>query len=162
MGHDATSDEEDGMRRQSGIFKAVVDTAKEAFYTSKESKQLEDFASSSEEESNDGVDSCSVGDVVTAQTDFVTAQTDFGKVIRPLRLKRNGKREAKSQLREKHKRSKADKNDPTYVPENTVPKNGKKKSKNLSNNTSAGDFVSNVSFVFLLFSIPFWMNSSNI
>jgi len=67
-----------------------------------------------------------------------------------------------SQLREKRKRIKADTNDPTYVPENTVPKNGKKKSKILPNNTSAGDFVSNVSFVFLLFSISFLMNSSNI
>ena len=47
--------QEDGVRRQSGMFKAVVDTAKEAFYTSNESKQLEDFASpSEEEESNDG------------------------------------------------------------------------------------------------------------
>lgn len=148
--------QEDGVRRQSGMFKAVVDTAKEAFYTSNESKQLEDFASpSEEEESNDGgFDIFSAGDVV--------AQTDFGSVIRPCGLKRDGKREAMSQLREKRKRIKADKNDPTYVPENTVPKNGKKKSKILPNNTSAGDFVSNVSFVFLLFSIPFWMNSSNI
>ena len=132
--------QEDGVRRQSGMFKAVVDTAKEAFYTSNE---LEDFA---KEESGG-----------------LVAQTDFGSVIRPCGLKRDGKREAMSQLREKRKRIKADKNDPTYVPENTVPKNGKKKSKMvLPNNTSAGDFVSNVSFVFLLFSIPFWMNSSNI
>ena len=144
------------MRRQSGMFKAVVDTVKEAFYTSNESKQLEDFASpSEEEESNDGgFEIFSAGDVV--------AQTDFGSVIRPCGLKRDGKREAMSHLREKRKRIKADKKDPTYVPENTVPKNGKKKSKILPNNTSAGDFVSNVSFVFLLFSIPFWMNSFNI
>jgi len=131
------------------MFKAVVDTAKEAFYTSNESKQLEDFASpSEEEESNDGgVDIFSAGDVV--------AQTDFGSVIRPCGLKRDGKREAMSQLREKRKRIKADKNDPTYVPESTVPKNGKKKSKMvLPNNTSAAE-VSNVSFVFLLFSIIF-------
>lgn len=142
--------QEDGVRRQSGMFKAVVDTAKEAFYTSNESKQLEDFASpSEEEESNDGgFDIFSAGDVV--------AQTDFGSVIRPCGLKRDGKREAMSQLREKRKRIKADKNDPTYVPESTVPKNGKKKSKMvLPNNTSAAE-VSNVSFVFLLFSIIFW------
>jgi hypothetical protein len=39
------------VRRQLGIFKAVVDDAKEAFYTSKESKPLKDslFPSSSEE-----------------------------------------------------------------------------------------------------------------
>ena len=91
------------MRRQSGMFKAVVDTAKEAFYTSNESKQLEDFASpSEEEESNDGgFDIFSAGDVV--------AQTDFGSVIRPCGLKRDGKREAMSQLREKRKRIKAEK-----------------------------------------------------
>jgi hypothetical protein len=141
--------QEDGVRRQSGMFKAVVDTAKEAFYTSNESKELENFFSPSEEEES------KAGDVVAQQT-------DFGSVIRPCGLKRDGKREAMSQLREKRKRIKADKKDPTYVPENTVPKNGKKKSKILPNNTSAGDFVSNVSFVFLLFSIPFWMNSSNI
>ena len=49
--------QDDEVRRQSGIFKAIVDNAKEAFYTSKESKPLKDqplFASSSEEESNDG------------------------------------------------------------------------------------------------------------
>ena len=140
--------QEDGVRRQSGMFKAVVDTAKEDFYTSNESKESENFFSSSEEEeSKGGSDSFSAGDVV--------AQTDFGKVIRPCGLKRDGKCEAMSQLKEKRKRIKADKKDPTYVPENTVPKNGKKKSKILPNNTSAGDFVSNVSFVFLLFSIHF-------
>ena len=63
--------QDDGVRRQSGIFKAVVENAKEAFYTSKESRPLKDqplFASSSEEESNDGaVVSCSAGDDVVAQ-----------------------------------------------------------------------------------------------
>ena len=50
--------QDDGVRRQSGKFKAVVDEAKEAVYASKESesKLSKDrlFASSSEEESNDG------------------------------------------------------------------------------------------------------------
>ena len=60
--------QDDGVRRQSGIFKAVVDNAKEAFYMSKESKPLKEdqplFASSSEEESNDGgLISCLIGDV---------------------------------------------------------------------------------------------------
>ncbi len=55
--------QDDGVRRQSGIFKAVVDDAKEAFYTLK-SKQDLLFPSSSEEESNDGgMVSCLVGDV---------------------------------------------------------------------------------------------------
>ncbi len=77
--------QEDGVRRQSGMFKAVVDTAKEGFYTSNKSKESENFFSSSEEEeSKGGSDSFSAGDVV--------AQTDFGKVIRPcgLKLSENG------------------------------------------------------------------------
>ena len=146
------------MRRQSGIFKAVVENAKEAFYTSKESRPLKDqplFASSSEEESNDGaVVSCSAGD-------DVVAQTDFGAVFKPCGYKGNGKREAISQ-KEEQKRRKAEKDDPTYVPEDTVPKNRNKKSDTVSNNKSAGDCVFDVSFVFLFFSIPFPMNSSNI
>ena len=79
--------QEDGVRRQSGMFKAVVDTAKEAFYTSNESKELENFFSPSEEEES------KAGDVVAQQT-------DFGSVIRPCGLKRDGKREAMSQLSE--------------------------------------------------------------
>jgi len=56
-------------------------------------EDLEDSASPSEEESNDGaVVSCSVGE------DFV-AQTDFGGVFRPCGYKRDGKREAISQSR---------------------------------------------------------------
>jgi hypothetical protein len=149
------------VRRQSGLFKAVVDAAKEAFYTSKESKLLEDSddsASPSEDESNDfAVVSCSVGD-------DVVAQTDFGGVFRPCGYKRDGKWEAISQSRKKEERKwrKAGEDDPTYVPEDTVPKKQTKKSNTVSNNKSAGDFVSNVSFVFLLFSIPYLMNSSNI
>ncbi len=140
------------MRRQSGIFKAVVDNAKEAFYTSKELKTLKDFASSSEEESNDGgVVLCLPGEV---------KQTAYGSVG----LKKDGKREAMSQLREERKRKKADKGDPTYVPdvpENTGKKNRNKKSDTASNKKSA-DCVFDVSFVFLFFSIPFLMNSPNI
>ncbi len=90
--------QDDGVHRQSGIFKAVVDAAKEAFYTSKESKPLEDSddsASPSEDESNDGaVVSCSVGD-------DVVAQTDFGGGFRPCGYKRDGKWEAISQSRKK-------------------------------------------------------------
>jgi len=81
--------EDDGVRCQSGIFKAVVDNATEDFYT-KESKPLEDSdysASPSEEESNDGaVVSCLVGE-------DVIAQTDFGGVFRPCGYKRDGKRD---------------------------------------------------------------------
>ena len=57
------------MRRQSGIFKAVVDAAKEAFYTSKESKPLKEeqplFASSSEDEelNDNGMGLCLPGEV---------------------------------------------------------------------------------------------------
>ena len=141
------------MRRQSGIFKAVVENAKEAFYTSKESKPLKDqplFASSSEEESNDGgLVLCLAGEV---------KQTAYGSVG----LKQDGKREAMSQLREEQKRKKADKSDPTYVPEDTGKKNQNKKSDTASNKKSAGDCVFDVSFVFLFFSIPFLMNSPNI
>ncbi len=77
--------QDDGVRRQSGIFKAIVDNVKEAFYTSKESKPLEDFASSSEEESL-----CLAGEV---------KQTAYGSVG----LKQDGKREAMSQLREERR-----------------------------------------------------------
>jgi len=147
------------VRHQSGIFKAVVDNAKEAFYTSKESEPLKDqplFASSSEEESNDGgLVSCLAGEV---------KQTAYGLVIRLYGLKQDGKREAMSQLREERKRRKADKGDPTYVPdvpENTGKKNRNKKSDTASNKKSA-DCVFDVSFVFLFFSIPFLMNSPNI
>jgi len=152
--------QDDEVRRQSGIFKAIVDNAKEAFYTSKESKPLEDFASpSKEEESNDGGFAiCSAGDVV--------AQTDFGSVIRPCGLKRDGKREAMSQLRRKEqKRRKADKDDPTYVPdvpENTAGKKNRNKKSDTASNQKSVDCVIDVSFVFLFFSIPFLMNSSNI
>ena len=43
--------QDDGVRRQSGKFKAVIDEAKEAFYASKDSKL---FPNSSEEESKEG------------------------------------------------------------------------------------------------------------
>ncbi len=145
------------MRRQSGIFKAVVDNAKEAFYTLQESKPLKDqplFASSSEEESNDG------GLVLCLAAEV--KQTAYGSVIRPCGLKQDGKREAMSQLREEGKRRKADKGDPAYVPEDTGKKNRNKKSDTASNKKSAGDCVFDVSFVFLFFSIPFLMNSSNV
>ena len=105
------------MRHQSGIFKAVVDNAKEAFYTSKESKLLKEdqplFASSSEdEELNDGgLVLCLPGEV---------KQTAYG----PVGLKQDGKREA-TQLMEEQKRRKANKGDPTYVPEDTGMKNKK-------------------------------------
>jgi len=93
--------QDDGVRRQSGIFKAVVDNATEDFYT-KESKPLEDSddsASPSEEESNDGAAvSCSVGE-------DVVAQTDFGGVFRPCGYKQDGKWEAISQSRKKEERS---------------------------------------------------------
>ncbi len=152
------------MRRQSGIFKAVVDDTKEAYYTSKESKPLKDplFASSSEEESNDGgLVSCLVGDV---------KQIAYGPAVK-LCGEKDGKRKAVSLLREERKRRKEDKNDPTYVPEDTgkkiVPedtgkKNRNKKSDSASNQKSAGDCVFDVSFVFLFFSISSLMNSSNI
>jgi hypothetical protein len=132
------------VRRQSGIFKAVVDDSKEAFYTSK-LKQRSLFPSSSEEESNDGgMVSCLVGDV------------------KQIAKKRDGKRKAISLLREEQKRRKEDKNDLTYVPEDTGKKNRNKKSDTASNKKSAGDCVFDVSFVFLFFSISSLMNSSNI
>jgi len=112
------------------------------------------FASSSEEEINDGsLVLCLAGEV---------KQTAYGSVIRPCGLKQYGKREAISQLREERKRRKTDRGDPTYVPEDTGKKNRNKKSDNASNKKSAGDCVFDVSFVFLFFSIPFLMNSSNI
>ena len=145
------------MRRQSGIFKAVVDNAKEAFYTSKESKPLKEeqplFASSGEKESNDG-------GLVLCLGGEVKQKTAYGSVIRPCGLKQDGKWEA-TQLREERKRRKADKGDPMYVPEDTGMKNRNKKSGTPSNKKSA-DCVFDVSFVFLFFSIPFLMNSSNI
>ena len=84
------------MRRQSGKFKAVVDDAKEAFHTPKESesKSSKDplFASSSEEESNDGgLVSCLVGDV---------KQIAYGLGVKLCGRKKDGKRQAISQLRE--------------------------------------------------------------
>ena len=153
------------MRRQLGIFKAVVDDAEEAFYMSKDSKLLKDllFPSSSEEESNDGgLVSCLVGDV---------KQIAYGVAVKLCGRKKDGKRQAISQLREEQKRRKEDKNDPAYVPKDTgkknVPgdtgkKNRNKKSDTASNKKSAGDCVFDVSFVFLFFSISSLMNSSNI
>jgi hypothetical protein len=76
--------------------------------------------------------------------------------------KKDGKRKAISQLREEGKRRKEDKNDPTYVPEDTGKRNPNKKSDTASNKKSAGDCVFDVSFVFLFFSISSLMNSSNI
>ena len=81
------------MCRQLGKFTAVVDDAKEAFY-SKESKPLKDslFPSSSKEESNDGgLVSCLDGDV---------RQSAYGSAVKPCGLKKDGKREAMSLLRE--------------------------------------------------------------
>ena len=147
------------MRRQSGKFKAVADDAKEAYYTSKESKL---FANSSEEESNEGgLFSGLIGDV---------KEIAYGSTVKLCRRKIDGTRKAISQLREERKRRKEDKNDPTYVPEDTgkknVPETGKKnrnkKSDTASNKKSAGDCVFDVSFVFLFFSISSLMNSSNI
>jgi len=66
-----------------------------------------------------------------------------------------------SQLREERKRRKAVKDDLAYVPEDTGMKNRNKKSDTASNKKSA-TCVFDVSFVFLFFSIPFLMNSSNI
>ena len=76
--------------------------------------------------------------------------------------KKDGKKKAISLLREERKRRKEDKNDPTYVPEDTGKKNRNKKSDTASNKKSAGDCVFDVSFVFLFFSISSLMNSSNI
>ena len=137
------------MRRQSGKFKAVVDEAKQDFYASKYSEL---FPNSSEEESNEGgLVSCLVGDAKPSA---------YGLVIKPCGLKKDGKREAKSQLREERKRRKEDKDDPMYVPEDTRKKKPKKKINTASNQKSSEDCVFDVSFVFLFFSIPFLMNSS--
>ncbi len=134
--------QDDGVRRQPGKFKAVVDEGKEAFYASKESesKLSKDrlFASSSEEESNDGG----------------LVKGGVKSVHRPCGLKQDGKREALSQLREEKKRRTAEQDDPTYVPEVPRKKNRNKK--------SAGNGGFDVSFVFLFFSISSLMNSSNI
>jgi hypothetical protein len=132
--------QDDGVRHQSGKFKAVLDEAKQSFIEKM-------FASSSEEESKEG------GDV---------EPSGFGLVVKPCGLKQDGKREAISQLREDQKRRKADKDDPTYVPEVPRKKNSNNKSDTASNKKSAGDCVFDVSFVFLFFSIPFLINSSNI
>jgi hypothetical protein len=144
--------QDDGVHRQSGKFKAVVDDAKEAYYTSKEleSKLSKDplFASFSEEESNDG------GLVKGGVKLLQVKQTLYGSVHRPCGLKQDGKWEALSQLREEQKRRKADKDDLTYVPEVPRKKNRNKK--------SAGNGGFDVSFVFLFFSISSLMNSSNI
>ncbi len=85
---------------------------------------------------------------------FEVKQTLYGSVHRPCRLKQDGKREALSQLREEQKKRKADKDDPTYVPEVPRKKNRNKK--------SARNCGFDVSFVFLFFSISSLMNSSNI
>jgi hypothetical protein len=149
--------QDDGVRCQSGKFKAVVDDAKESFYTSKESVPLRDrplFHNSSEEESNEGglVKGGVKGGLVEC-TEFEVKQTPYGSVHRPCGLKQDDKPEALSQLREEQKRRKADKDDPTYVPEVPRKKNRKK---------SAGDCGFDVNFVFLFFSISSLMNSSNI
>ncbi len=106
------------MRRQSGKFKAVVDDAKEAYYTSKELVPLRDrplLHSSSEEESNEGglVKGGVKGGLVEC-TEFEVKQTPYGSVRRRCGLKQDGKWEALSQLREEQKRREADKDDPVY------------------------------------------------
>ncbi len=76
--------QDDRVRHQTGKFTAVVDDAKEAFY----SKDLQLFPSSSEEESNEGgLVSCLVGDVKPSAC---------GLVVRCCGLKQDGKREAMS------------------------------------------------------------------
>ncbi len=139
------------MCRQSGKFRAVVDYAKEAFYALKDSTL---FLNSSEEESNEGgLVSFLVGDVKPSA---------YGLVVKPCGLKKYGKWEAMSRSREERKRKKADKDDPAYVPEDTRQKHRNNKPNPASNKKSAGDCGFDVSFVFLFFSIPFLMNSSNI
>ena len=89
--------------------------------------------------------SCLVGDAKPSA---------YGLVIKPCGLKKDGKREAISLLREEQKRRKKDENDPTYVPEKDVPevspgkKNRNKNSGTASNKKSAGDCVFDVSFCF--------------
>jgi hypothetical protein len=78
--------QDDGVCRQSGNFKAVLDESKEAFYDSKL------FPNSSEEENNEGgLVSCLGGDVKPSA---------YGLVVKPCGLKQDGKREAISLLRE--------------------------------------------------------------
>jgi hypothetical protein len=80
----------------------------------------------------------------------------YGLTVKLCGRKKDGKREAISQLREEQKRRKEDKNDSTYVPEDTgkknVPETGKKnrnkKSDTASNKKIEGDCVFDVSFVF--------------
>ena len=142
--------QDDGVHRQSGKFKAVVDEAKEAFYALKDSKL---FHNSREVKSTEGgLVSCLVGDV---------RPSAYGLVVKPCGLKHDGIREAMSQSREEQKRRKADKDDPAYVPEDTRKKKQNKKSDLASNKKAAVDCVFDV-FVFLFFSIPLLMNSSNI
>ncbi len=87
-----------GVHRQSDIFKAVVDDAKEVFYTSPLKDSL--FASSIEEESNNGgLVPCLGGDV---------KQIAYGSVVKLCGRKKDGKPQAISQLREERKRRKED------------------------------------------------------
>jgi hypothetical protein len=113
--------QDDGVRCQLGKFKAVLDEAKEAFFDS--NSKL--FPNSSEDEGKEsGLVSCLVGDVKA---------TGFGLIYKPCGLKQDGKREAISQLREERKRSKADKDDPTYAPVVPRKKNSNKKPDTASN-----------------------------
>jgi hypothetical protein len=108
--------QDDGVRRQSGKFKAVLDEAKEAFFNS----NLKLFPNSSEEESKEGgLVSFLVGDV---------KPTGYILVVKPCGLKQNAKQEAISQLREDRKRRKADLDDPMYAPDVPRKKNSNKKS----------------------------------
>jgi hypothetical protein len=121
--------QDDGVRRQSGKFKAVIDDAKEAFFDS--NSKL--FPNSSEEESKKG-------GLVSCLFDDVKA-TGYGLVYKPCGLKLDGKQEAISQLREERKRTKEDNDDPTYAPEVPRKKNSNKKSNTASNKKSAGVFL---------------------
>jgi len=136
--------QDDGVRHQSGKFKAVVDEAKEAFYAKEsESKLSKDclFASSSDEESN--------------SNDGGLVKGGAKSVHRPCGKKQDGKRKGEfAQWREERKKRKLEQDDPPYVPEVPRKKNRNKK--------SAGNSGFDVSFVFLLFSISSLMNSSNI
>ena len=135
--------QDDGVRRQSGKFKAVVDEAKEAFYAKEsESKLSKDrlFASSSDEESNSND-----GGLVKGGA----------KSVHRCGKKRDANRAgAFAQWREERKKRKLEQDDPPYVPEVPRKKNRNKK--------SAGNSGFDVSFVFLLFSISSLINSSNI
>jgi hypothetical protein len=81
-------------------------------------------------------------------------QSAYGPAVKPCGLKKDGKREAISLLREERKRRKEDKNDLIYVPEKDVQevspgkKNRNKNSGTASNKKSAGDCVFDVSFCF--------------